>query len=489
MNGTELLVVICVLVFLGILATAGLLRLFLLSSQLQDTGRDFRDLLARQEETFRSELGRLENDLRQENFQGRQEVTQNVQAGLRQSAETTQVALRAQSEALGAWKASTDHQIADFRETFTASTRNEIQVLGTAMQAAFQLQNQQLEAFRNLLSEMTRSNEQKLEALRSTVENKLASLQQDNNAKLESMRATVEEKLQSTLEKRLGESFKMVSDNLDKVHLAMGGMQKLAEGVGDLKKIMTNVTTRGAWGEVQLAAILEQFLSPQQFDANVATKGEGERVEYCVRLPGRRDNGDCVWLPIDAKFPKEDYERLVSAVEAGSTDLAEQAAKNLEIRVKTNAKDIRDKYLNPPVTTDFAIMFLPTEGLYAEILRRPGLAETLQRDFRVIVAGPTTLVALLNSLQMGFRTLAIEKRSSEVWETLGAVKTEFGKFGAVLENVKKKLHSASREIDGVGQRTRAMERKLRNVTAAEEDQVQELLGPEIPLELPEESTD
>jgi DNA recombination protein RmuC len=259
----------------------------------------------------------------------------------------------------------------------------------------------------------------------------------------------------------------------------MMNMQTLAQGVGDLKKVMTNVTTRGAWGEVQLAAILEQFLSPQQYDTNVATKGERERVEFAVKLPGRSGDGSIVWLPIDAKFPKEDYERLVAALESGALDQAEVAAKQLEVRIKGNARDIREKYLNPPATTDFAIMFLPTEGLYAEVLRRRELAESIQRDHRVVIAGPTTLVALLNSLQMGFRTLAIEKRSSEVWETLAAVKTEFGKFGETLENVKKKLSAASNEIDQVGTRTRAMARRLKDVESAPETETTRLFDREV----------
>jgi DNA recombination protein RmuC len=315
----------------------------------------------------------------------------------------------------------------------------------------------------------TQTNNEKLETLRTSVEAKLTSLQQDNNAKLEAMRATVEEKLQTTLERRLGESFKLVSDNLDKVQNAMLNMQSLAEGVGDLKRVMTNVTRRGAWGEFQLATILEQFLSPQQYDTNVATKGGPERVEFAVKLPGRSDDGSSVWLPIDAKFPKEDYERLVAAMENGDATEAENAARQLEIRIKSNAKDIREKYLNPPATTDFAIMFLPTEGLYAEVLRRRELAESIQLEHRVVIAGPTTLVALLNSLQMGFRTLAIEQRSSEVWQTLSAVKTEFSKFGGVLEKVKSKLQSATNEIDQVGTRTRAMQRQLRNVESAPDE--------------------
>ena len=386
----------------------------------------------------------------------RQELTQTLDFALRQHSDAAREALVTQSTAINALRDSLERSVT----------------------SSFELQNQQLEGFRNQLDRLTQSNGEKLETLRASVEAKLTSLQHDNNTKLEAMRTTVEEKLQTTLERRLSESFKLVSDNLDKVQSAMLGMQSLAEGVGNLKKVMTNVTRRGAWGEFQLATILEQFLSPQQYESNVATKGGLERVEFAVKLPGRSDDASTVWLPIDAKFPKEDYERLLTASENGDTTEAENAAKQLEIRIKSSAKEIREKYLNPPATTDFAIMFLPTEGLYAEVLRRRELAEGVQRDYRVLIAGPTTLVALLNSLQMGFRTLAIEKRSSEVWQTLSAVKTEFSKFGNVLEKVKNKLQSATNEIDQVGTRTRAMQRQLRNVEYAPEDTTEALFNDE-----------
>lgn len=383
----------------------------------------------------------------QHQAESRLEFTRTLDFALRQSSDSARDSMNSLANATNA-----------LRESLERS-------LGTS----FELQNQQLEGFRNQLDRLTQANGEKIESLRASVEMKLGSLQQDNNAKLEAMRATVEEKLQTTLERRLGESFKIVSDNLDKVQHAMMNMQSLAEGVGDLKRVMTNVTRRGAWGEFQLATILEQFLSPQQYEKNVATKGGAERVEFAVKLPGRSSGGATVWLPIDAKFPKEDYERLTTAMDNGNAVEAENAARQLEIRIKSNAKDIREKYLNPPATTDFAIMFLPTEGLYAEVLRRPALAESIQLEHRVVIAGPTTLVALLNSLQMGFRTLAIEQRSSEVWQTLSAVKTEFSKFGAVLEKVKSKLQSASNEIDQVGTRTRAMQRQLRNVESSTDD--------------------
>jgi len=327
------------------------------------------------------------------------------------------------------------------------------------------LQKGQLDTFAEQLKTLTLMNEGKLEKLRDTVEARLKSLQEENGAKLEQMRATVDEKLHATLEKRLGESFQLVSERLELVHKGLGEMQGLAAGVGDLKKVLTNVKTRGTFGEIQLGALLEQILAPEQYGANVATKaGSSERVEFAVKLPGRDpgENG-VVWLPLDAKFPQEDYLRLVEAQEQGNAEAVGEAGRQLERQVKLMAATIRDKYLDPPQTTDFAIMFLPTEGLYAEVLRRNGLSEMLQRDCRVIVAGPTTLAALLNSLQLGFRTLAIEKRSSEVWKLLAAVKNEFGKFGEILEKTKKKLDEASSSIDTAAVKTRAIERKLRGV--------------------------
>ena len=290
------------------------------------------------------------------------------------------------------------------------------------------------------------------------------------------MRTTVDEKLQSTLEKRLGESFKLVSERLEAVQRGLGDMQTLAAGVGDLKRVLTNVKTRGTWGEYQLGDILEQILTPDQYEKNVQPKPSSkEVVEYAVKLPGR-DSASQVWLPIDAKFPQEDYQRLLEAAEAADDEGVESSTAKLVRAVQQSAKDISQRYLEPPYTTDFAILFLPTEGLYAEVLRQPGMIENLQQNYRVVVAGPTTLSAILNSLRMGFRTLAIEKRSSEVWEVLAAVKTEFGKFGDVLKKVKKQLDTASRTIDDTGTRTRVMERALRGVETLPTDQATELLG-------------
>lgn len=302
-----------------------------------------------------------------------------------------------------------------------------------------------------------------LESVRSIVDLRLKQLQEDNSKQIDRMRATVDEKLQGTLEKRLGESFKLVSDRLEQVHQGLGAMRQLASDVGGLQRVLTNVKTRGGWGEVQLGALLEQVLTPDQFARNVKTREESsERVDFAIKLPGD-ENGAPVWLPIDAKFPTEDYQRLLAAQEKGDVPAIDDAMKNLETQLKKSAKDICQKYINPPKTTDFALMFLPTEGLYAEAIRRVGLAEQAQRDCRVVFAGPTTLAALLNSLQMGFRTLAIQKRSSEVWNLLAGVKTEFGKFGEALSAVKDKLDQAARQVDHVAVRSRAITKKLRDV--------------------------
>ncbi len=324
-------------------------------------------------------------------------------------------------------------------------------------------QGEQLASFAKQLQYLTQSNELRLERLRQTLETQVQALQADNSKKLEAMRQTVDEKLHATLEKRLGDSFQMINERLEQVHKGLGEMQALAIGVGDLKKVLTNVKTRGTWGEIQLGALLEQILAPGQYATNVATKpGSDARVEFAIILPGQ-GGSDVVHLPIDAKFPQEDYQRLLEAQEVADAAGAEAAAKALEIRIKAEAKDIRDKYLSPPHTTDFGILFLPVEGLYAEVLRRTGLYETLMREYHVTVAGPTTLSAILSSLQMGFRTLAIEKRSSEVWMLLSAVKTEFGKFGDILEKTNKKLQEASNVMDDAARKSRTIERKLKGV--------------------------
>jgi DNA recombination protein RmuC len=338
------------------------------------------------------------------------------------------------------------------------------------------LQREALDGFATRLQQLNEADAKRQEQLRATLEQRLEGLQKENAEKLERMRQTVDEKLQGTLEKRLGESFKLVQGQLEAVQRGLGEMQALATGVGDLKKVLTNVKTRGTWGEVQLGALLEQMLSPGQYAANVAPKpGSGERVEYVIRLPGQGQGDGEVLLPIDAKFPTEDYQRLVEASERGDAAGVEAAGKALELRVRGCAEDIQEKYVSPPHTTDFGVLFLPTEGLYAEVVRRPGFAETLQRTCRVTVAGPSTLAALLTSLQMGFRTLAIQQRSSEVWKVLGAVKTEFGKFGEVIKKVEEKLDQATRTLSTVGTRSRAIERQLRTVQELPAGEAQRLL--------------
>ena len=327
------------------------------------------------------------------------------------------------------------------------------------------------------LSTLTESNALRMAEVRKTLEDKIKDLQTDNSARLEEMRKTVDEKLHATLEQRLSESFKQVSERLEKVHQGLGEMQQLAIGVGDLKRVLTNVKTRGTWGEVQLEMLLEQVLTSDQYAKNVETiPGTGARVEFAIKLPGQDDGRNPVWLPIDAKFPKEQYERLVEAADRADAEGVANAGRELEQVVRLEAKTISTKYLSPPLTTDFAILFLPTEGLYAEVMRRPGLADDLQRVHRVSIAGPSTLAAILNSLQMGFRTLALEQRSSEVWQVLGAVKTEFAKFGDALAATKKTLQRAAENIDKAEVRSRAMARQLKSVEALPSDAAQRLLG-------------
>jgi DNA recombination protein RmuC len=335
------------------------------------------------------------------------------------------------------------------------------------------IQNAQIDGFAQQLARLAESNERHLGEIRSTLEARLRELQADNAGRLEQMRATVDEKLNATLEQRLGESFRMVSERLEQVHRGLGEMQALASDVGDLKRVLSNVKTRGIWGEVQLSALLEQMLAPGQYAANVATvPGSSERVEYAIRLPGR---DTAVWLPVDAKFPREDWERLQLAHERADAGAAEEAGRALESRIRLEARRIRDKYLAPPATTDFALMFLPTEGLYAEVVRRAGLVDELQREHRIVLAGPTTLCALLNSLQMGFRSLAVEQRTSEVWAVLGAVKAEFGKFGDVLAKTRQQLQTVSNSLDTAEVRSRAIVRRLRDVEALPAGEARALL--------------
>ena len=351
------------------------------------------------------------------------------------------------------------------RDEFQSGRKESSEAAQALRQEVTNAQKSSNESIMQVVSTLTASNEQKLEKLRETLDTQIKQLQASNEKKLDQMRETVDEKLQSTLEKRLGESFKLVSERLEAVQRGLGEMQTLATGVGDLQRVLSNVKTRGTWGEVQLEALLDQILTSDQYSTNVEIrKGSGQRVEFAISLPGTDGSDEPVWLPIDSKFPKDDYDRLVDAAEKADKEGVEQALKSLSRAVELSAKDISEKYIEPPGTTDFAIMFMPTEGLYAEIIKQPGLVSALQEKYRVVVTGPTTLSATLSSLRMGFRTLAIQQRSSEVWKVLAAVKTEFGKFGVVLDKVSKQLQTASNTIDtDIGRRRRALEKKLRDI--------------------------
>jgi len=366
----------------------------------------------------------------------------------------------------------------ELRQEVSRTHQGSTETLVKTISEIGQSQSTKFQAFTVQLRSLTESNQGGLKHLQETVDGRLQELRSSNERKLEQMREVVDEKLQSTLEKRLGESFKLVGDRLEAVQQGLGEMRSLASGVGDLKKVLTNVKTRGTWGEVQLGALLEQILTPEQFDRNVQPRPDSrDVVEFAIRLPGASDEPEqCVWLPIDSKFPQEDYLRLVEASENGDPAAVQLAQSALIRSIQDSAKDVSSKYLNPPLTTDFAILFLPTEGLYSEALRHPGLVERLQREHRIVVAGPTTLAAVLNSLRVGFRTLAIEQRSSEVWKVLGAVKHEFGKFGNVLDKVKRQLETAGRTIEETGVRTRAMEKRLRSVEELPADDATEMLG-------------
>ncbi len=349
------------------------------------------------------------------------------------------------------------------REEVGGAIRGGHDLMGGNLMKMSENQLRQLEAMSKQWSMIADGNDLRMRDLQKTVDERLLHIEKQSGERLELMRKTVEEKLEGTLERRLGDSFKMVGERLEQVQRGLGEMQTLANGVGDLKKVLTNVKTRGTWGEVQLAMLLEQVLTPEQYEANAKVGRGAEVVEFAIKLPGRDDDAGVVMLPIDSKFPVESYQRLVEAQDAGLADAAATARRELEMAVKVAARDIRDKYIHPPKTTDFAVMFLPTEGLFAEVLRIPGLSERMQTEFRVTISGPTTLAALLNSLQMGFRTLAIQKRSGEVWKILGAVKNEFGKFGDILDGVQKKLSEASSKIEDASRKSRTIQTKLRQV--------------------------
>ena len=372
------------------------------------------------------------------------------------------------------------HNLAIFQQTLVQQGAEATRTQNTQIDAFGQqlavLQKTLSDTLSTQLGNLSETNVRRMSEIRETLEKQLAQLQTNNAAKLDEMRATVDEKLQSTLQQRLGESFKQVADRLEQVHKGLGEMQTLAQGVGDLKHLLTNVKTRGIFGEAQLASLLEQVFVPDQYAAQIATRpGSKNVVDFAIKLPGKADSGEPLWLPIDAKFPNEDYERLLDAQGRADAVAAELAGRALEQRIRLEARSIAEKYVEPPYTTDFAILFLPTEGLYAEVLRRPGLLEALQRDHRVTLAGPTTLLAMLSSLQMGFRTLALEKRSSEVWQVLGAVKTEFGKFGDVLAKVKAQTETVLKTLDSAQTRSRAMGRALKSVESLPEIQTQTLI--------------
>jgi DNA recombination protein RmuC len=394
---------------------------------------------------------RLERELRRE-------VTESARTGRQELLQT-----------LSAFQGSLSQQSAE-------ATRTQNAQIDAFAQQLLQLRGTLADTLTKQLQDLSESNARRLAEVRATLEQQLTQLQHNNAAKLDEMRATVDEKLHATLEARLGESFKQVAERLEQVHKGLGEMQTLAQGVGDLKHLLTNVKTRGMFGEAQLAALLEQVFAPDQYATQVATRpGSKNVVDFAIRLPGRGEDGAPCWLPIDAKFPNEDYERLLDAQQRADVVAAEAAGKALEARIRLEAKSMAEKYVEPPHTTDFALLFLPTEGLYAEVLRRPGLMESLQRDHRVTLAGPTTLLAMLNSLQMGFRTLALEKRSSEVWQVLGAVKTEFGKFGDVLAKVKAQTQTVLNTLDSAEVRSRAMGRALKQVEALPTEQAAALL--------------
>ena len=414
--------------------------------------------LTRQSAQLQSRLAELE----QSRQQGERELRRELADGSREQRQEL-------THALGSFQEALLRQGAE-------ATRTQNAQIDAFSQQLVQLRGTLGDTLVKQLQDLSEANARRLAEVRATLETQLAQLQQGNAAKLDEMRATVDEKLQSTLQARLGESFKQVADRLEQVHKGLGEMQTLAQGVGDLKHLLSNVKTRGMFGEAQLAALLEQVFAPDQYATQVATRpGSRNVVDFAIRLPGRGDDGAPCWLPIDAKFPNEDYERLLDAQQRADAEGAELAARGLEQRIRLEAKSMADKYLEPPHTTDFAILFLPTEGLYAEVLRRPGLMEQLQREHRVTLAGPTTLMAMLNSLQMGFRTLALEKRSSEVWQVLGAVKTEFGKFGDVLAKVKSQTQTVLNTLDSAEVRSRAMGRALKAVEALPVDKAERLL--------------
>ncbi len=392
--------------------------------------------------------------------------------------DSPEAAERVLREELRAGRGESQETAQKLREELGKGLKDGNDSLTRSLAESSKVQSAQMEGFAKKLEDLSESNRRAIDRVRESLEHRVKELREGNEKKLEEMRKTVDEKLQDTLEKRLGESFKLVSERLENVQKGLGEMQNLASGVGDLKRVLTNVKARGTWAEYQLADILDQTLTPEQYASNVQTReGSNERVEFAVKFPGpEEDPGSSLWLPIDSKFPTEDYQRLQAAADKADGEAVEKALNAFLRTVRNSAKEIQTKYVNPPATTDFAVLFLATEGMYAEVLRQPGMLEEIQQDHRILIAGPTTLTALLTSLRMGFRTLAIEKQASEAWQVLAAVKTEFGKFGGVLDKVKRQLDTASRSIEETGTRTRVMARKLRDVERLPEDRATELLG-------------
>lgn len=458
-----------------------------MASQLRDLERLVADAaaLARRENSehaagLREEVSRRLENNQQSSLSRLEEARRETQAQLENMRQLMEKRLLESAESADLRVTRLRTELNDAAVLARTETRQQITAFQGGVKEALQESgNQQaarLAEFSQRLKELNGSVMEQLEKVRQTMDQKLVDLQAQNAAKLEEMRQTVDQRLQTTLEQRLGESFKIVSESLERVTRGLGEMQQIAAGVGDLKRVLTNVKTRGTWGEVQLSALLEQVLTREQFSANVAPNpASDERVEFAIRLPGRDQPDKPVWLPIDAKFPVEDYQRLLEAADRADAQAVAEASQALEMRIRHSAREISTKYIAPPHTTDFGILYLPTEGLYAEALRRPGLVDVLQREHRIVIAGPTTLAALLNSLQLGFRTLAIQQRSSEVWTVLGAVKTEFGKFAEVLSKVKRKLDEASSQIDQTGVRSRAIERRLRSVESLSADDAARLL--------------
>jgi DNA recombination protein RmuC len=468
-------VLILVLIAAAVANVGLLLALLNRSSNSQTFAKDVREDLRVGREELRSS-SREANESVAGGIRSFTEIGRSVDSRIKDLQEGTEAKLEATRGVLDRIRDTVDEKLDTVRGDMTAGLKTHSESLVASLDRTGSTQVERLDAMTKQVKDVAEGNQTVLERIRATFDKRVDELrqtldarvkemQEGNERKLEEMRQTVDEKLQGTLEKRLGESFKFVSDRLEMVHKGLGEMQGLATGVGDLKRIFSNVKVRGTWAEVQLGGILEQMLTMDQWDKNVCVKeGSSERVECAIRLPGSRDDrGRCMWLPIDSKFPTEDYARLQLAAEAGDSEAVQSATDALLRALKAAAKDIADKYINPPATTDYAIMFLATEGLYAEALRQPQFVEELQQRFRVVIAGPTTLSAIVSSLRLGFQTLAVEQRAAEVWRVLGAVKTEFGKFGGVLDRVQRQLSTVTRTIEETGTRTRQMERKLREV--------------------------